>query len=72
MRLRKVVSILCSGFLISAAGSGAEAAAKLNSSKSNVAKVKSSKSNTSDRVSGAPKARAKGAVVKSKSNITNN
>jgi hypothetical protein len=72
MRLRTVVSILCSGFLISAAASGAEAAANLNSSRSNVAKVKSSKSNTSDRVSGAPKARAKGAVVKSKSNITNN
>jgi len=34
--------------------------------------VKSSKSNTSDRVRGAPKAKAKGAIVKSKSNITNN
>jgi hypothetical protein len=34
--------------------------------------VKSSKSNTSDRMRGAPKAKAKGTIVKSKSNITNN
>jgi hypothetical protein len=34
--------------------------------------VKSSKSNTSDRMRSAPKAKAKGTIVKSKSNITNN
>jgi hypothetical protein len=34
--------------------------------------VKSSKSNTSDRVRGAPRSKAKGTIVKSKSNITNN
>ncbi|HEX8165447.1 MAG TPA: hypothetical protein VF601_06620 [Beijerinckiaceae bacterium] len=34
--------------------------------------VKSSKSNTSDRTRAAPKAKARGTIVKSKSNITNN
>ena len=67
MRFGKLIPLLCGGLLVLAAGGGADAATNLNTSRSNIKKV-------------APKAgartgaatRAKGTIVKSKSNISNN
>ena len=70
MRFRNTIPILCGSMLVWAAASNAVAAPASDWSKTTT--VKSSKSNTSDRVRGGPKAKAKGTIVKSKSNITNN
>ena len=70
MRFRSTIPVLCGTLLVWAAAPNAGAAPASDWSKSTT--VKSSKSNTSDRVRGGPKARAKGTIVKSKSNISNN
>ncbi len=70
MLFRRIVPLLCAWVLALAVA--APATAQTSTATSRATTVKSSKSNTSDRIRAAPKARAKGTIVKSKSNITNN
>ena len=68
MRFGKLVPLLCGGLLVLAAGTSADAATNLNSSRSNI----KAKAKAGARAGTAAKAKAKGTIVKSKSNISNN
>ena len=70
MRFGKLVPLLCGGLLVLAAGTSADAATNLNSSRSNIKAAPKAKAGA--RAGTAAKAKARGTIVKSKSNITNN
>ena len=69
MRFGKLIPLLCGGLLVLAAGGGADAVTNLNTSRSNIKKAAPT-AKAGARTGAA--ARAKGTIVKSKSNIRNN
>jgi hypothetical protein len=69
MRFGKLIPLLCGSLLMLAAGAGADAATNLNTSRSNINKA-APKAKPGVRAGAAAKAR--GTIVKSKSNIRNN
>jgi hypothetical protein len=68
MRFGKLIPLLCGGLLVLAAGGSADAVTNLNTSRSNIKKAAPAKAGA--RTGAA--AKAKGTIVKSKSNIGNN